>query len=280
MKILILYFSGTGNTKFIGDRIAEQLESREYDFDLKAVENFSPKNLSEYDFLVFGFPVYVHDLPHFLKDFIAELSLTKSRGVILYATAGKNSGNALRKTGNLFKKNDFIPLFTAEFIMPANDFILAESKKSKKVKRLIASDFKELAGLNKVAEKIAEKAIENAEKNLNKDQINLPRRKFTSSLIDPTMQFLFKLIKKFLISKFRADENCTLCGYCEKICPADNIVIENEEVKFLDKCYLCLRCVNHCPEEAIQISRLTKNKFRYKGPNSKYEPQILNDNKD
>lgn len=275
MKILILYFSGTGNTKFIAEKISENLSSMGYNHDLKAVENFRPKKLKKYDILIFGFPVYAHDLPLFLKNYVQKLSLPKSKGVILYATKGKKSGNALRRAAKLLRKSEFIPLYTAEFLMPSNDILLAESKDSAKVTKILAANFADSDSFNKVTEKIAEKAVEYAKKDLDTKDINFPSWKFTASIVDPTIQIIFKLLKKILISKLKTDKNCNLCGYCEKICPADNIVIKEGEVEFLDKCYLCLRCINQCPEEAIQISKLTKNKFRYQGPNENYKPKIL-----
>ena len=45
------------------------------------------------------------------------------------------------------------------------------------------------------------------------------------------------------------------------------------KVEFSDKCYLCLRCVHQCPVEAIQIGKITREKFRYKGPEANYKPE-------
>lgn len=274
MQVLVLYFSGTGNTEFIAERITEYLKAKNCNFDLCSVENFNPSELKFYDFLIFGFPIYAHDLPSFLKDYIKKLSLPKNRGVILYSTAGKNGGNAIRNSAKLFAELNFIPVFTREFKMPANDSLLAEEKNSKKVKQIINTDFTKIEILNKAAAEIAEKAKYYSKKDLASENIKLPKRKLLATFIDPTIKLTFKLLKKWLASKFRTDEKCTLCGHCEKICPADNIVIQNEEVKFSDKCYLCLRCVNQCPEEAIQISKLTKGNFRYQGPAGDYGDYI------
>lgn len=266
MKILILYFSGTGNTKFIAERLTEYFNNKYYDFDCYSVEDFDPSELKNYNFLIFGFPVYARDLPSFLKDYIKELSLPKSKGIIIYSTAGKNGGNATRKTAKLFSKLNFIPVFTKEFKMPSNDGLLAETKNSEKVKKIVNTDFKKIKSLKIAIDEIAEKAKYYSEKKLTKDNIYLPRRKILASFIDITIRIIFKLIKKWLVSKFRTDDKCSLCSYCEEICPSDNIVIKNGSVQFLDSCYICLRCINQCPNEAIQIAKLTKDKFRYKGP--------------
>jgi hypothetical protein len=35
---------------------------------------------------------------------------------------------------------------------------------------------------------------------------------------------------------------------------------------------LCLRCLHACPQEAIQIGKLTVDKFRWKGPKGDFKP--------
>lgn len=35
---------------------------------------------------------------------------------------------------------------------------------------------------------------------------------------------------------------------------------------FGDRCILCMRCLHHCPAQAIQIASWTRNKYRYPGP--------------
>ncbi|MFW6049133.1 MAG: flavodoxin family protein, partial [Candidatus Bipolaricaulota bacterium] len=86
MKILILYFSGTGNTKFIANKIATKLERKGHHVTPTSVENFEPEEASSYDFLVFGYPIYGYDMPKFLKGYLQRLSLPSSRGGAVYDT--------------------------------------------------------------------------------------------------------------------------------------------------------------------------------------------------
>lgn len=43
------------------------------------------------------------------------------------------------------------------------------------------------------------------------------------------------------------------CSKCVKMCPTENIIIEDNKAKGKDKCTVCYRCVNLCPEQAITI---------------------------
>jgi len=56
------------------------------------------------------------------------------------------------------------------------------------------------------------------------------------------------------------NEKCVGCGICEKVCPINNIQIENDKaVKKSKKCEFCLACAQNCPEKAITLSMSDKN---------------------
>jgi polyferredoxin len=48
-------------------------------------------------------------------------------------------------------------------------------------------------------------------------------------------------------AKLQHMENCTDCGVCEKICPTQEAIKESKK----GECYLCYRCVEACPNNAI-----------------------------
>lgn len=275
MKIIILYFSGTGNTKFIGEKIYESLLAKNYEVAIHSVETFTKEKLDSYDLLIFGYPVYGYAMPPFLKNYLKKLNLPQSKGVITYSTAGYNGGNALRKSAKLLKEIGFIPLLSKEFLMPGNDGLLIKDKNSKKVKEILQTDYNKSSEINNKIEVIVSRVRYLNNNKISKDDIKIPERRFFTLLLDPIMQLSFKLLEGWFGSKYKADENCILCGYCEEICPSDNIVIKNGEVKFDDNCYFCLRCLNQCPVEAIQIGNFTKDKFRYKGPMEDYKPAVI-----
>ena len=65
---------------------------------------------------------------------------------------------------------------------------------------------------------------------------------------------------------FFADEKCTACGICAKLCPSRNIVITEGKPVWQHRCEQCFACLQWCPEEAIQYGKNTKNKKRYHHP--------------
>jgi polyferredoxin len=48
-------------------------------------------------------------------------------------------------------------------------------------------------------------------------------------------------------TKLQHMENCTDCGVCEKICPTQEATKESKK----GECYLCFRCAEACPNNAI-----------------------------
>lgn len=50
-------------------------------------------------------------------------------------------------------------------------------------------------------------------------------------------------------AKLQHTENCTDCGVCEKVCPTQEATKESKK----GECYLCYRCVEACPNNAIMF---------------------------
>jgi len=51
--------------------------------------------------------------------------------------------------------------------------------------------------------------------------------------------------------KYRRTEACTECGLCEKICPTQEA---NSDAR-KGECYLCNRCIDICPQNAIEFTK-------------------------
>jgi len=82
----------------------------------------------------------------------------------------------------------------------------------------------------------------------------------------------YELFTEPLKRRFYADDRCTRCRLCVRICPAHNIRLDGDRIQFADRCYLCMRCIHQCPQEAIQIGRATVGKFRWRGPKGRFNP--------
>jgi flavodoxin len=72
MKILVAYYSETGNTKHVAEAIQEQA-SVNHDATLKKIQDVSPDELKGYDLLFLGSPCHDADLARPFKRFLGTL---------------------------------------------------------------------------------------------------------------------------------------------------------------------------------------------------------------
>lgn len=62
-----------------------------------------------------------------------------------------------------------------------------------------------------------------------------------------------KWLRKDTALSYTVNERCIHCGICAKICPANNITVTEDDVKFSDHCEVCYACLHNCPQSAIHM---------------------------
>jgi len=72
MKALVAYYSRSGNTKTMAEHIAQAISSQAIDTDLKLITGVSADELTGYDILVFGSPVYYGTMAYQVKQLLDE----------------------------------------------------------------------------------------------------------------------------------------------------------------------------------------------------------------
>ena len=65
---------------------------------------------------------------------------------------------------------------------------------------------------------------------------------------------------------FWTDGNCNGCGICLKVCPANNIIMNDGKPQWQHKCEQCVACLQWCPEKSIQYKKATAKRGRYHHP--------------
>ncbi len=68
-KVLILYYSRTGNTKKMAEHVAEGVRSEDVEAVVKRVQDASPKEVLEYGGLIIGSPTYYGTMTWEVKEF-------------------------------------------------------------------------------------------------------------------------------------------------------------------------------------------------------------------
>jgi len=252
---MIFYFSGTGNSlqaaKSISDysgealiSIAERINSGEKIFEY---------NLKENETIGFVFPVYAWGPPGMVLDFIEKLKLNdyNNNYVFSVATCGANIGNTMKFLDKRLSDKGLKLCSAFSVVMPNNYIIIGDV------------DTKEV---EKEKPEKAEKEIQEIIRVIDRREAGV--FKLTKGFLPIiTTGVINSLFNKYALStgQFYADDKCTGCGICERVCNTKTIKVDSKP-QWGDKCTQCLACINYCPVRAIQYGKGTKNKGRYKNP--------------
>lgn len=278
IKLLFLFFSGTGNTQFIAEylknRVLECCRS-DYSITLAALEWTHPDIIKDCDLLCLGYPVYEGRAPENVREFIKQLPVIRDKGVFVYNTKGMAEGTANWSVIRRLERKGFRSLGYCSQVMPASDGISMMLKKdSGTFLKYLARDFTHIEKADKLAAQICNVIRLLQEQ---RDIRSVPRRaplKIGGFLTTGIFRLLYKTIGTAMVKKMRVTDQCTLCGLCVKQCPEQNIINDNHSIRFGNHCVFCLRCINNCPGEAVQVGNVSVNKARWHGPCSGYKPLL------
>ncbi len=237
---MIYYFSGTGNSGYAAKKIAEKTSDKAV--DIVDIMN-STAEIGNNGVTGIVFPVYFWGLPEIIKRFSKKIKIGADDYVYAVITCGANTGTANKMLEKkLGRKLDYC----YSLRMPDNYVILYNPCEKEKALKFLAHSDKEIdiicEDINNRASKCG--GVKGGELN---------------SLVVPHLYNIFRTT-----SKYYADDKCTSCGLCEKICPDGAIEIKNgKPVWTKSKCQHCTACINRCHAKAIQFGKKTSDRNRY-----------------
>jgi flavodoxin/Fe-S-cluster-containing hydrogenase component 2 len=272
MEVCIFYFSGTGNTKWVADRLAEELAVMGRGARCHSIEQLdtegTAKLIEKADSVIFGYPIYGSSLPEPMQQFIDNLPKTiKTKSAGLFCTQMEFSGDGAWYYHRAVENKGFSIKWTYHFKMPTNICMkvwpLPYSADPVKIKKILD---KCLPKIKKAAADIAEGAPSYTGNGIGSFLLGLTQR--------PMYR---RLIKKPFKSPYEVEPGkCTKCMRCIQICPSGNIKLINEIITFGTECVLCMRCYNFCPAFAIKAYGKSHNpdKTPYRGPEG-FDPALI-----
>jgi len=245
--IVIIYFTGTGNSKYVADFLADKIGD-----DIISLNEIIKNNekfvcASEKPYIIVA-PIYAWRFPGKIEDILKNSDLKGNKTVYCIATMGENSGNADKYLQKIFTDKGMN--FTGFTGVPMqNNYLLMEKMPdSTVVSEQIKSVFPKLYD---IVSKI------NNNETLHKDD-KTPLPAVMSGVVN--WGFNNFMLKN---QKYSVDEKCILCGKCIEKCPTNNISKQNNEIIFGSKCMACFACLHNCPMQAINIKGKTEDKGRY-----------------
>jgi len=243
MKNVIYYFSGTGNSLRAAQVIAEALG----DCEILHINRLSalPAGCER---VGFTFPHYALGVPDLVRRRLEAMDISASRDAYFFAveTYGGFRGNCLAQVRDILQSKDTMLCYGASVLMPANNVVNYDMKDNVAEVAAAAEET-----LRRVAGDIAVGTCN-----------KIPRTRHIYNMIYRC--FMATYPKKGL--GFHADERCTGCGQCARLCPSGNISMKDSRPVFSADCEQCMACIQWCPQGAIQYKDETQTRKRYQHP--------------
>ena len=255
MKILLIYFSGTGNTKKVAVQYKQAFEESGNEVELRSLPFEGELSFEGYDLVGFGYPVHAFNAPANVLRFAKSLpKLKEAKRAFIFKSSGepvRMSDVSSLKLMKILKKRNLTVTNEYQYCMPYNIIFRHSDEMVYRMwdtaQKLVPVDCAEiLAGTPRK-----------------------PKKMFMGSFFAWVLR-IEHWGGRFLGRHYKVNKDCVHCGICEKNCPEHNITIkENGKFKFGKECLICMRCVFYCPKNAFKPSLL--NGWKVNGAYS-FEP--------
>ncbi|OGN89866.1 MAG: hypothetical protein A2Z74_03885 [Chloroflexi bacterium RBG_13_46_9] len=263
MSTEIYYFSGTGNSLVVARDIAEKVDGK-----IISIPAVIDKEIIKIDAAMLGIvsPTYCMRMPGIVERFIGKLTNLQSKYIFAIVTVGGIPGDILdrlsetisRVGGNLAA--GFVVRMPANYIHDANALPLFLQKRM-------------FRKWEKRADEIANYVLNGKSGRMEKFN-PLMTLLFSNSI---EKQYLRGELNPDIDKNFWADDKCSECGICAKICPVSNIEMVDGRPVWQHHCEKCLTCIQWCPKEAIQFKDVTLKRKRYHHPDVKLSDMLKRD---
>jgi len=247
--MLTLYFSATGNTKYIADLFSEQMNAK--CISIEEDTDFSHE-INNHTTIAFCYPIYGSRVPRNMREFVEKhMSELHGKKIIIFITQMMFSGDGARVFTDLFKDGAIEVIYAEHFNLPNNigNTPLLRKAGDKSIKRqFMKAEAKMFLACQNIKNGIV---IKRGFSKFSKALGYVQGRAWQgdSKSINPSP----KSIESKAKNGVKIHKKCTSCNLCVKICPVNNLENEQGEIKAKGNCIICYRCVNRCPHKAITV---------------------------
>lgn len=245
---MILYFTGTGNSRYLAEGISkitgdDEIISINELMKIKDYDTFK----SEKPF-VFVAPVYAWKIPIVMSEFIKKSSFLGSNQAYLIVNYGSCAGGTYSYAKSDFESVGLDIKGFAGLKMPENYIAVFKAPDVETSNKIIS----------KARDKITE--VANLIKNNKSFFINSNKK------LGKVQSFILNApFYKFIVSSkgFYTLDSCNSCGKCMGLCPLNSIELVEGKPSWSDKCTHCMACICACPNESIEYKKSSQGKRRY-----------------
>jgi ferredoxin len=250
----------------VAETIAEGLNDTLIFIPEAARENRYEYELTEGESLGFVFPIYSWAPPKLVLDFVKRMTVkagpstlrlasgTTGSGTLPYTYFACTCGDNCGHTEKVFRK-----------VIEEKGLSLSACFSVQMPETYIG-----MAGFKLDTEEKAKQKIAVADATLMRNIPQLINKEHFSEMVKGS----FPWLKTYLVNpgfnqyatddtKYLSTDKCISCGKCVKICPLQNITLEDGHPKWNGNCTMCMACYHHCPVNAIQYGKGTEGKGQY-----------------
>lgn len=242
---MILYFTGTGNSRYIARELGNLLGDSMYSIgdDLR---NGRTGHFTKEPTLVFVVPTYMSRMPPNVEKYIQDSDFLGCGCAYFVFSAAQAVGNAAKYCKKLCDKKNLIYMGTAAVKSPANYVVmydvLPKSEAQQEMERSIPA-------MEKLADQIRHRSM------IKLDDAFSGHKPF--SAVAPA------ILKMASAKDFHVSDACISCGSCERVCPLGNVSLQNGKPVWGARCTHCMGCISICPKKAIDYGKKTQDRNRY-----------------
>jgi ferredoxin len=240
---MIFYFTGTGNSLYTAKSLSDEICSIPQEMKKKELHY-------EADSIGIVCPIYGHEMPQMVKDFIHQAQLSTPY-LFVILTYGNRHANAVELALKVFRENGYEPAYAATLLTVDNFLPAFDMDEQKSI------DKKEEEQLARIRQDLRQKKhwiepVSAMDRQAHQSYLSQVHGKDASIWAD-----------------FTFSDACIGCGICTHVCPAGCIHLEEgRAVRTGQNCQACFACIQACPLKAIEMNEVCG--FTEKNPDARY----------
>lgn len=252
---MIVYFTGTGNSRYCAEFLADRLGDVCTDAFSFIREGIAAELISDKPW-VFVSPTYAWQIPRIFAEFLRSGQFVGCRDAYFIMTCGAEAGNPEPANRALARSKGLVYRGTAAIVMPENYIAMFSAPKPEEADGIVRA---------------ARPALELAARSIRagQDFAPLPVKAMDKLKSGPINKAFYRFQVK--AKAFTVSDACVSCGRCEAHCPLGNILLQDGKPVWGDRCTHCMACICGCPVNAIEYGRISRDKPRYQCP--PYRPE-------
>jgi len=247
-RALVVWYSQTGNTARYGRLLAATMRRAGLKVTSGEVRQVDAGNLSGYDLIVVGSPVFYYDAPAFVQDWVRSLPELQGMAAAAYVSFGGPEGNQHNAACSILEclvERGGVPVAQKAFMNLGAYPLAWAGDKIKKApwRNRDLPDRKTYVQVRDYAQYVLEQVAQGQAAEFSK-KVTLRE---ISTFFGPIWWTKRSIDQHYLLA-----DKCVACGLCVEKCPVGAIDLGGYTVN-REACVLCFGCLNNCPVQAVYM---------------------------